>query len=904
MAEPSVLSPVQAGAPDERLEMLVQELELALHWQRPCIMFAVYSSEYVRADAQDQLENEIIDLGRDVERIHITDAKKDGLFHALMQYDSFDDLVFFVEGLRWGQAEEASLYASLNENRELFREYGLRIVFWLTGNEITDLAHTAPDFWALRHCMVDFTESPTPQQVMQEALDSAWQGTGEYADEFDDTDEKIMLRESLLDEVPNQAESGSVRANLLLTLGLLNWRKGDLEKADSQLREALKLAVRLQDNWFEAECFNAVALIKSSMGRSDDAIDAYKQAITLAPDQIFAWNNLGNLCIKINRNDEALVTFLKAVECNPRDPIAWNGLGTVYFRIGYADDAVTAFRKAIQFMPSFAQPWNGLGEVYASVGRFEDAIRAYQQSIQVNGQYLAPWLHLGELYARQDRHRDAVRAYQRALQLDPRNSHAWNELGLTFTSMMDHEEAEEAFTRAIEIDRGLGAAYSNMALLHTQQGRFQEAVAMLTRSLELLKDDAEKALAWNRLGDVRRQMNQYEAAMFAYKKADSLRNHSEVEASPQALPTNEAPAADETPAAIPQAQEPVEDPAPRQEAIPAAAEPLAQEAPSQETGEAVQPEANTQAAPAWIFASPTVETPEPVLTEEYQIGRGELEVTTPAKTAPVVELPSGPDMPGEVVEPDTEEITDAFAWNEKGNYHFRRGDFEHAMQAYNKAIQLDPALGWPYSNLALTCMAMGSPAQAVPLYKQALEVLVSDDEKAVCWNDLGNAYRRCGDYNNAAASYQKAGELDPENAGMREDHETFKLGPGRESARVWNDLGEIFYKSSDYAGAENAFRQAIQLDAGFAWPYSNLARTLAAQGRHTEAIPFFQQSIALFTNKDDRAVSWNRLGNTYRKLNDYDNAIHAFQEAVALNDDGMDLVTRTRFSLLSNCYAE
>ncbi len=895
MADQSVQSPAQVNAPDERTDMIVRELELALRWQRPYILFAVYSSEYVRAEAQAQLENEIIDLGRDVERIQITEAKKDGLFHTLMQYESMEDLVFFVEGLRWGHTEETSLYASLNENREFFREYGVRIVFWLTGNEITDLAHLAPDFWALRHCMVDFTESPTPQQVIQQALDSAWQGTGEYAEEFDDTDEKIMLRESLLDEVPNQAEAGSTRANLLLTLGLLNWRKGDFEKADAQLREALKLAGRLQDNWFEAECFNARALVKSSMGRSDDAIDAYKQAITLAPDQIFAWNNLGNLCIKIGRYDEALVTFQKAVDCNPRDPIAWNGLGTVYFHIGYADDAVTAYRKAIQSMPSFAQPWNGLGEVYASVGRFEDAIKAYQQAIQVNANYLAPWLRLGEVYARQERHRDAVKAYQRALQLDPRNGSAWNELGLTYTAMMDYEEAEEAFNWAIEIDRGFGAAYSNMAQLYSQQGRFRDAIAMLTRSLELLKEDAEKAVAWNRLGDVRRQMNQYEAAMFAYKKADALRNIAAPEAMPQETPAAETREAVESPAPEPEPEEPV------QVAVEAAVETTS--APM-EAAEIPQPEMKVREAPAWIFASPTLETEEAVAPEQYEIGKGELKVEAAAETAPVIEVPSSPEMPAEVIEPETEEVTDAFAWNEKGNHHFRQGDYEHAMQAYNKAVQLDPALGWPYSNLALTCMAMGNFTEAIRFYKQALERLSTDGEKAACWNNLGNAYRKCGDYNNAAAAYQKAGEMDPENAGMGEDHETFKLGPGRESARVWNDLGEIFFKSSDYAEAGNAFRRAIQLDAGYAWPYSNLARTLAAEGRHQEAIPFFQQSIALFNNKDDKAVSWNRLGNTYRKLNDYDNAIHAFQEAVALNDDGMDLVTRTRFSLLSNCYAE
>ena len=903
MAEQSVQSSEQVNAPDERMEMIVRELELALRWQLPFIIFAVYNSEYVRADAQSQLENGIIDLGQEIEHIRITDAGKDWLFHTLENCESLEDKVFFIEGLRWGQTEGTSLYTALNENRDFFRECGLRVVFWVTENEIAELAHHAPDFWAYRHCMVEFAESPSPRQVMQQTLDSAWQGTGEYADPYDDTDQKIRLRESLLTEVSDRKESGSMRANLLLTLGLLNWRKGDLEKADAQLQEALKLAARIQDNWFEAECFNAMALVKTSMDRNDDAIDAYKQAITLAPDQIFAWNNLGNLCIKIGRNDEALVTFMKAVDCNPQDPIAWTGLGTVYYRIGYADDAVTAFRKAIQFMPSFAQPWNGLGEVYASVGRSEDAIKAFQQAIQLNAQYLAPLLRLAELYARQDRHRDAVRAYQRALQLDPRNSGAWNELGLTLTSMMDYEEAEAAFGKAIEIDRGFGAAYSNMALLHSHQGRFQDAVAMLTRGLELLKEDDDKALAWNRLGDVRRQMNQYEAAMFAYQKADALRRMpgsiaEDLPAEPQLQPAEAIETVEPVAAApVSALAEAViaEIPAPVAETE-VGAQPVIDEVPQRSAG--------MQDAPAWIFESPKAETLEQAAPEEIEIGKGELEAEVGAEPAAVLEVPSSPVLPTEVVEPEPEEVTDAFAWNEKGNHHFRRGDFEHAMQAYDKAIQLDPALGWPYSNLALTCMAMGDPNGAIPFYKKALEVLGSDLEKAVCWNNLGDAYRRSGDYNNAAAAYQKAGELDPENAGMHADNETFKLGPGRESAAVWNDLGEIFFNSNDYAEAGNAFQRAIQLDAGFAWPYSNLARTLSAQGRHSEAVPYYQQSLALFIDKDDKAVTWNRLGNTYRKLNDYDNAIRAFQEAVALNDDGMDLVTRTRFSLLSNCYAE
>lgn len=247
---------------------------------------------------------------------------------------------------------------------------------------------------------------------------------------------------------------------------------------------------------------------------------------------------------------------------------------------------------------------------------------------------------------------------------------------------------------------------------------------------------------------------------------------------------------------------------------------------------------------------------------------------------------------------------DALAWNEKGNIHFKRGAYEDAINAYNKAIRLDPRFGWPYGNLALSYFAQGRPAEAILLYQKSIALLTSDQERAVSWNGLGNAYRLMHDYAAAMSAYQKAAELDPATAGMRDGTETPQVDPTVPTAEVWNDLGENFVKSGAYDQAMNAFIKAISLDPNFGWPYSNLARILASQGKHVEAIPLYQKSIELLPEKKDKAVSWNRLGNTYRKLNDYDNAIKAFQEAVALTDEGMNLVTRTRFSLLSNCYAE
>jgi tetratricopeptide (TPR) repeat protein len=71
-----------------------------------------------------------------------------------------------------------------------------------------------------------------------------------------------------------------------------------------------------------------------------------------------------------------------------------------------------------------------------------------------------------------------------------------------------------------------------------------------------------------------------------------------------------------------------------------------------------------------------------------------------------------------------------------------------------------------------------------------------------------------------------------------------------------------------------------------------------------EAILLYQRSIELFTSEKDKAVSWNRLGNVYRRINDYENAIAAYQRADDLDPDNTTLSLQSRFSLLGSYVLE
>ena len=120
------------------------------------------------------------------------------------------------------------------------------------------------------------------------------------------------------------------------------------------------------------------------------------------------------------------------------------------------------------------------------------------------------------------------------------------------------------------------------------------------------------------------------------------------------------------------------------------------------------------------------------------------------------------------------------------------------------------------------------------------------------------------------------------------------------NAHVWNELGNVYFNSSAFDDAIVAYSKAIELDRWFAWPYSNLALAYVQKRRFVEAILLYQRSIELFGSDKDKAISWNRLGNVYRRLNDYENAIAAYQRADALDPDNSTLSLQSRFSLLGN----
>lgn len=102
---------------------------------------------------------------------------------------------------------------------------------------------------------------------------------------------------------------------------------------------------------------------------------------------------------------------------------------------------------------------------------------------------------------------------------------------------------------------------------------------------------------------------------------------------------------------------------------------------------------------------------------------------------------------------------------------------------------------------------------------------------------------------------------------------------------LWNELGNLYFMSGAYDQAAYAYHRSIHLDGAFGRPYSNLALTYVQQGRYEEAVELYRRSLELLAENQEKAISWSRLGNVYRAMRNYPEAVVAYQHADELDPE-------------------
>jgi len=147
-------------AKDEGLSVLLEEIQLAIEWNRPSILLAVQKHKRATSKIELALERSLMKISQQVIHIRLGDQLPD--FSRLLSQDLPSTAqVYFFTRLDSTRGDRKDAYRALNLHRETFIENRIRAVFWLTTDEASDLVRFAPDFWAFRHRVVEFASERT-----------------------------------------------------------------------------------------------------------------------------------------------------------------------------------------------------------------------------------------------------------------------------------------------------------------------------------------------------------------------------------------------------------------------------------------------------------------------------------------------------------------------------------------------------------------------------------------------------------------------------------------------------------------------------------------------------------------------------------------------------------------------
>jgi tetratricopeptide (TPR) repeat protein len=220
----------------------------------------------------------------------------------------------------------------------------------------------------------------------------------------------------------------------------------------------------------------------------ESAESLLKDTIAKNPGSWMSYANLGYSYMEHGKTDEAIDCFRQAIKLNPSSFEAINNLGLALSAKGKLDEAIEQYQHALQLNPKDFSAYNNLGLALAAKGRIAEAIVEYQKAIDLDPGFVRAHLNKAAALVQANRAPDAVAEYKAALSLQPDNLEALNDLAwLRSThpdaSVRDGAEAVQLAERACELlQYSQAEPLLTLAVAYAEAGRFNEAVAAASKA--------------------------------------------------------------------------------------------------------------------------------------------------------------------------------------------------------------------------------------------------------------------------------------------------------------------------------------------------------------------------------------------------------------------------------------
>lgn len=273
-----------------------------------------------------------------------------------------------------------------------------------------------------------------------------------------------------------------------------------------------------------------------------DAIDAYRKALALEPDNVQAWAELARLLTysssllstqqeKIARMEEAREASARAIELARDDSTAQaiHAL-TLDWSASVATDEAQREEWLVQAEQAAGYAYNLDPDNYLALAFYAEVLLDQQKWSQAeqharNAVELAPnVMDTHRVYATLletfGQYRVAIEEYEKAAAINPNLTFLYIRIGVIYRELQVYDQALEYFEKAISINNSNGVQdpvpYIGIAKTYARQGEFFIAALNAEKALGF---DPANADTYGQLGDIYTRARNYEGAMEVLKCA-------------------------------------------------------------------------------------------------------------------------------------------------------------------------------------------------------------------------------------------------------------------------------------------------------------------------------------------------------------------------------------------------
>ena len=254
----------------------------------------------------------------------------------------------------------------------------------------------------------------------------------------------------------------------------------------------------------------------SSLGRYNESIEAYNNAIELDASYTKAWKDKGLALAVLSRYEESMACFEKATEIDGNDAEAWSHKANVFYDMERYNESLECFDRAIKLNPKYIDALNSKGKVLYDLGRYDESIECFDKVIETDPKYAEAWNNKGSALYDLGRFNESIECFDKAVDIDPRYSDAWYNKGNALYKMSLLNESIESFNIVIEINPKNAIVWSNKGGVLSDLGRYNESIKAYEMALEL---DPQLAGAWYNKGNVLYSLGNYNESIECYDRA-------------------------------------------------------------------------------------------------------------------------------------------------------------------------------------------------------------------------------------------------------------------------------------------------------------------------------------------------------------------------------------------------